>query len=530
MANDISKFYRSFSGTDSLAFIILPNASPVLLGSLTTVSYSTFRDKKPVPLIGKINVGGFTRGTRIYAGTMIFTMINQHWINDLLEQIPWLKSYGRIKADELPLFDIMIISSNEYGASVQMFIYGVDITDEGQVLSIEDMFTENQFSFIARDLDTFSNDAVPKMDFVGKNTITKIRDFDLQYNSSLNSGIFSDNGIPLSRNLGYNNLDMLTGDDVLQIQHLLNKAGVNVNMTGIYDPKTFEAVKQFQSSVGLPVTGSISDETFKILDGSKVSNTKPIGVIISKSGAFIYDKPSSSSIIVDKLNYKDSIEVIGENNEWYKFDKGNVLKSHVFLSTNKYFTDFNTLRFGSKGKDVVMIQEALNSVMKTNIPVSGVIDKDTTDLIKGFEKIMGLAVDGIIDKNDFLVLQEKANMISKGTDKNDNYILELVSIPRTVKYDLENFKFDNEGILLKNIKGDGSVKLSAISYYNNKSKAKVYSTTLIFVKGDQNLRISPRLLQDAFLYNGDYKGLPEYVEFIIFPIGSEPMKWIYKFN
>ena len=529
MGNDLSKFYRSFSGTDSLAFIILPNAAPVLLGSLTTVSYSMFRDKKPVPLIGKINVGGFTRGTRIYAGTMIFTMINQHWINDLLEQVPWLKNYGKIKSDELPIFDIMVMCANEYGASVQMFVYGVDITDEGQVLSVEDMFTENQFSFVARDLDTFSNDTVPKSDFKGNNTITKINPFDLQYNSALNPGAFISNRISLNRNMNYNNGNMMTGDDVLQVQYLLNKAGIPTDMTGVYDPKTYEAVKGFQSISGLPITGSISDDTFKALKGEKVDDGKLVGVVITKSGAVVYATPTASSVVVDKLNYKESIEIIGDDKDWYKYDKGYVSKAHVFTNDTKATVDFPVLREGSTGKEVVMLQEALNKVLGKNIPVTGVLDGDTAILVLEFEKAMGLPTDGIVDKQDWIALQEKANGILVGHVKSDNYDIEIISTPRKSKHDLENFKFEDEGILCKDIAGDGTVKVSAIAYYDN-NKGKIYTTTVQLKAGQEDIKIDPSLLQDAFLYNGEHKSLPRQTEFIIMPTGKESIKWSYEFN
>ena len=105
MSSYAPTFYRSFSGTDALVFIILPQTEPILLGSLSTISYSMYRDKKPVSVIGKVNVGGFTRGTRIYAGTMIFTLLNQHWVNEVKENVGWLNLINRLKTDELPLFD-----------------------------------------------------------------------------------------------------------------------------------------------------------------------------------------------------------------------------------------------------------------------------------------------------------------------------------------------------------------------------------------------------------------------------------------
>ena len=154
----MQKYYKSFSGVDALAFLIFPGASPVCIGSMTTISYSIFREKVPVKLMGRVSVSAFTKGLRYVAGTMIFTMINKHWVNELIEQIPWMQTYGSMKADELPPFDIMVVCANEYGASTAMTIYAVEVSEEGQTLSIEDMFTENQFSFIAKDIDTLNSD------------------------------------------------------------------------------------------------------------------------------------------------------------------------------------------------------------------------------------------------------------------------------------------------------------------------------------------------------------------------------------
>ena len=87
----IERQYRTFTANDSLAFLIFPNSKPICLGTLTTISWSLLREKQQVTTIGRVNVAGFTRGIRIVAGTMIFTMLNQHWVNDLIEQVPELQ-------------------------------------------------------------------------------------------------------------------------------------------------------------------------------------------------------------------------------------------------------------------------------------------------------------------------------------------------------------------------------------------------------------------------------------------------------
>lgn len=150
----ISNRYATFSGSDTLAFMLFPGAKPILMGQISTVSYSTFRDKKPVNLINRINVAGFTNGNRVCAGTMVFTLINKHWVNDVRTRVEWLNDYLFIKPDELPPFDVMLISGNELGHTCVMKMYGVRLLDDAQVNSVEDLFTENQSGFICADIDT----------------------------------------------------------------------------------------------------------------------------------------------------------------------------------------------------------------------------------------------------------------------------------------------------------------------------------------------------------------------------------------
>lgn len=159
MSSSFDTFYKTFSGTDTLVFILIPNTKPIVLGSLSTISYSTFRIKKPVPLISEINVSGYTKGIRTVAGTMVFTLINQHWVNELIDAIPCLKQFENLKPDELPLFDLLIVSANEYGSSISGQIHGVDITDDAGVISVQDMYLENTISFLARDIDLLKSDS-----------------------------------------------------------------------------------------------------------------------------------------------------------------------------------------------------------------------------------------------------------------------------------------------------------------------------------------------------------------------------------
>ncbi|MBY2476144.1 hypothetical protein KWV16_04570 [Clostridioides difficile] len=148
-------FYKAFSSTDSLAFVLFPESKPILLGSLTSISYSIHRNKKPVALIGSTHVSGYTRGPKMISGKMEFTLINQNLISDLTSEISVLSNKKKISSDELPLFDVMIVSLNEYKYVTQMMIYGIDITNDRQIISINDVFVKNTIHFVATDLNNF---------------------------------------------------------------------------------------------------------------------------------------------------------------------------------------------------------------------------------------------------------------------------------------------------------------------------------------------------------------------------------------
>jgi hypothetical protein len=314
-------FYKTFSGADSLAFVLLPESKPILLGSLTTISYSMYRDKKPVPLVGKINISGYTRGMRVIAGSMIFTLINQHFTKDLLEQVPYLKAHGKIKADELPLFDIMVISANEYGAATKMMIYGIDITDDAQVLSVEDLFTENTFNFVARDIDEFTayDSIVMKGGSRAKSVVNTVMPYD-----------FDIDNYNTARELVTGNM---TNKDLITAQTHLMEKGVLSKVTGVYDGAMLEAVKSIQLSNDMAQTGILDVTTFDIITRAEVDDRILI-TVPSTNGVYVYDDKEMSKIN-GIAKYKDSFLGI-DSGLFYEITffetVGYVLKSDVDTS------------------------------------------------------------------------------------------------------------------------------------------------------------------------------------------------------
>lgn len=109
-----------------------------------------------------------TKGQRTIAGSLIFTVFDKHLvrriINEGLEGAPY-DSIPRedkedmlwnMKMDELPPLDVTITLNNEFGNRSVIRIYGITFIDEGQVMSIEDMITEQTMSYMAVDIDVIS--------------------------------------------------------------------------------------------------------------------------------------------------------------------------------------------------------------------------------------------------------------------------------------------------------------------------------------------------------------------------------------
>lgn len=148
--------YTSFSGTDINIAVSFKGGKPVKIGEGQTLTYSIFRPMEPVYALGSAKPKGFVRGPRTIAGSIIFTVFDRHVMLD-----KFYKAFEGIDAnctdkeylgDELPPFDIHAVFMNEYGMSAQLVIHGVHLTSEGQVMSIEDMLTENTMQYVASDI------------------------------------------------------------------------------------------------------------------------------------------------------------------------------------------------------------------------------------------------------------------------------------------------------------------------------------------------------------------------------------------
>lgn len=150
--------YNSYAGTDIVATILVPNEKrDMILGELQTISYSIHRENSPVRLLGNVNPAGFVRGPRTIAGSLIFTQFDEYTFYRLQQYRDQIRHNLFPLADMLPPFDIILTFSNEFGLFSKMKIMGVTIVDEGGTMSVDDLISEQTYTYMARGIQPLIN-------------------------------------------------------------------------------------------------------------------------------------------------------------------------------------------------------------------------------------------------------------------------------------------------------------------------------------------------------------------------------------
>lgn len=158
--SDWSKTNVSFSGCDMVVSAEMKTTNgtrvSVTMGSTQTISYSIYRKLSPILCIGNVNAKDYVGGPRTIAGSIVFTVFNQHWGTELIDQ--WQRAEGlaankKVLMDEIAPLDITISMANEYGVCSRLALYSVRLFSEGQVMSINDIYTENTYQYVALNID-----------------------------------------------------------------------------------------------------------------------------------------------------------------------------------------------------------------------------------------------------------------------------------------------------------------------------------------------------------------------------------------
>lgn len=194
--------YNSFSGVDIKA--VFGNKT---IGELQAISYSITREKAPIYTMGSADPRAFSRGKRGIAGTLIFIVFDRHallsqladpttglrFLSDKDDIRPGYRTPGDTSnadllsvgtpanpnaqpnvaavaesdldsvasdqelavpwyVDQLPPFDVTLAAANEYGSLAVMKIFGVELLNEGYGVSIDDIVSEQQMTYVARSI------------------------------------------------------------------------------------------------------------------------------------------------------------------------------------------------------------------------------------------------------------------------------------------------------------------------------------------------------------------------------------------
>lgn len=155
--------YHTFTGTDIKAVASL-NSVVTSIEGMTSLSWSVHRGKSVPRPLGHASPSARAGGSRTIAGTMVFTISDHNPLLDIIPDelplrkknaIPQDKSMWKpaMMADQIPPFDLLIIMTNEYGYSSAFTLYGIEISDEGGVISVDNLAIEMTVQYTAVAMD-----------------------------------------------------------------------------------------------------------------------------------------------------------------------------------------------------------------------------------------------------------------------------------------------------------------------------------------------------------------------------------------
>jgi peptidoglycan hydrolase-like protein with peptidoglycan-binding domain len=594
--NYISSFYKSFSGTDTLVFIMMPGRGPVVLGSITTLSYSLYRTKQPVINLGRTNINGATRGARIFAGSMIFTMINQHWLKELqdTEELSWLKEYSQLKADELPLFDLMVVSANEYGSYVSMFLYGVDITDEGQVVSVNDLFTENTCSFIARDIETFTagkrNETYTAVslknrylvkdienkgwDFIKEDFLFAVQNdaknvwdysktkFDMDYGP----GVKQPNPVleeppviertyilrqqnmqeaaerlqilkGFTENLEYREFNPIVSDSVGNVQLALKELNIIDFVSNLYDLATYKGVKEYQSTHGFEVNGIVDAKLYTaLMTDANMLDGRVVGNVINKSGTMVYLYPDDlNASIVAILNYGDNIVITDRiQNEmgdyFYKIEQGYIKEADIY----SYYYSPNDKEFPTiklfETGYQVLVLQQLLSTKYQFNYIPGTYDLDTQAIISQIQTENNINCTIGIVNDDTWRVVE--SITGNLTTNITTNNVTVISQNAQQSYHVTSNSLDTEFMqgFDVTIISPMATTIKAVCVGYYPNGKNEMMTKGYILNPNESIQIPFETFQDMFTYSIEHKSIPEKIEYIIYPSNGNAFKWIIHYS
>jgi len=154
----------SFSGTDVKAFAER-DSDVFSLNSLATISFQVNEQKSPVRRLGRQGVVGFTRSIKTIAGTMVFVILKDHPLRELMPNNNLTLRHKEVslnmphQATNILPFNLRLKYKAEHSGFnfSELFIEGIEIISQSIVTSVNDMVTELIVQFMGRDYKEFYN-------------------------------------------------------------------------------------------------------------------------------------------------------------------------------------------------------------------------------------------------------------------------------------------------------------------------------------------------------------------------------------
>ncbi len=172
------------------------------------------------------------------------------------------------------------------------------------------------------------------------------------------------------------------GDEVKEIQtYLIAQCLLEGEPSGVYDRATVNAIKEFQSALGLEVDGVCGNMTYRILRAAAFDE---IDINTFKLGDYV---PEYELEVAD-------VEVDTPQSTGTTI--GSVLSA---VSTVKDVAQYagigDVIKLGMQGDGVIDLQNKLIEHGFYEGEATGVCDKETVNALKDFQKSHGLAADGV---------------------------------------------------------------------------------------------------------------------------------------
>lgn len=256
---------NSFSGSDMVAIMTIPGLSGskgiYVLGSLQTLSISTSMQRSPIRSIGNINAKDYVMGPRTIAGSLVFAVFDKHFAYEAMQDIQGEIGTYNFLADELPPFDITVTMANEYGKMSRLVIYGVRLVNEGQVMSINDIYIENTYQFVAKDYDYLTDQTDSVNDIAAIGSIKPTDEITIDTINSEDIEPIKDDK-PEDKNIDINKIKVIAKTKDALVNDGINEKGsveltLNIKQQNgfieLFDDKDISLYKFDLQSVALPI-------------------------------------------------------------------------------------------------------------------------------------------------------------------------------------------------------------------------------------------------------------------------------------